>query len=137
MVPRTARMTSTPTGTLLAEASISHSASWTAATPDTSFSPSRVADTLLQLSHWRGAVRDLGECEVKHGLRLRIFNLSTPEFGNTAIPSRLRQAGNGGGPLLRLDRERESFYEVVTCINLEPVCPTGKPAFGFDSEKEP
>ena len=54
-----------------------------------------VADILLQLSHWRGAVRDLGECEVKHGSRVRIFNLSTSEFGNTALPSRLRAAGNG------------------------------------------
>jgi class 3 adenylate cyclase len=31
-----------------------------------------VADTLLQLSEWRGAVQDLGECEVKHGVRLRL-----------------------------------------------------------------
>jgi serine/threonine-protein kinase len=51
-----------------------------------------VADTLLQLSHWRDAVQDLGECEVKHGVRLRIFNLSTPEFGNPVLPSKIGKA---------------------------------------------
>ena len=51
-----------------------------------------VADTLLQLNQWKDAVQDLGECEVKHGLRLRIFNLSTPEFGNANLPTRLLQS---------------------------------------------
>src|ERR1035438_6456585 len=37
-------------------------------------------------------MQDLGECEVKHGLRLRIFNLSTPEFGNANLPTRLLQS---------------------------------------------
>jgi serine/threonine protein kinase/class 3 adenylate cyclase len=50
-----------------------------------------VADTLLQLNQWKDAVQDLGECEVKHGLRLRIFNLSTPEFGNANLPTRIIQ----------------------------------------------
>jgi hypothetical protein len=55
-----------------------------------------VADTLLQLSHWKDAVQDLGECEVKHGLRLRIFNLSTAEFGNLSLPRKLQQASKAG-----------------------------------------
>ncbi len=61
-----------------------------------------VADTLLQLNQWKDAVRDLGECEVKHGLRLRIFNLSTPEFGNANLPARVLQArDNDPAPTFR------------------------------------
>jgi len=49
-----------------------------------------VADTLQQLSEWREAVHDLGECEVKHGVRLRVFNLFNSEFGNRALPKRMQ-----------------------------------------------
>jgi Tol biopolymer transport system component/class 3 adenylate cyclase len=55
-----------------------------------------VAETLLQLTQWRNAVQDLGECEVKHGLRLRIFNLATTEFGNPVLPAKIRKAIEGG-----------------------------------------
>src|SRR5439155_10548306 len=34
-----------------------------------------VADDLSQYSHWQPYLNDLGECEVKHGLRLHIVNL--------------------------------------------------------------
>lgn len=79
-----------------------------------------VADTLLQLTPWRDSVRDLGECEVKHGLLVRIFNLSTEEFGNTAIPSRLRQPG-----MTRRERARRRLrfcplptLAVITTMNI-------------------
>jgi Tol biopolymer transport system component/class 3 adenylate cyclase/tRNA A-37 threonylcarbamoyl transferase component Bud32 len=51
-----------------------------------------VAETLQQLSPWRDAVHDLGECEVKHGVKLRIFNLFTQEFGNASLPHRIQPA---------------------------------------------
>jgi class 3 adenylate cyclase len=34
-----------------------------------------VADDLSQYRHWQPYLQDLGECEVKHGLRLHLFNL--------------------------------------------------------------
>ena len=49
-----------------------------------------VADVLLQLSNWRAFIHDLGEATVKHGVRLRVFNLCTPEAGNPAIPNKLK-----------------------------------------------
>ena len=33
-----------------------------------------IADILLQLSDWKSATHDLGECEVKHGVVIQIFN---------------------------------------------------------------
>ncbi len=42
----------------------------------------------------RDSVQDLEEWEVKHGVRLRIFNLSTPESGNASVPR--RNSANGG-----------------------------------------
>src|SRR5262249_33391969 len=47
------------------------------------------ADFLLQLGGWEAHLHDLGECAVKHGKRLHLFNLRTEETGNAAVPERL------------------------------------------------
>ena len=47
------------------------------------------ADVLAQVSAWRDMLHDLGEVEVKHGLRLRIYNLYTEETGNPGMPQRV------------------------------------------------
>lgn len=49
-----------------------------------------VADVLGQLSSWRGHLHDLGEVEVKHGVRVHIFNLLTEESGNPATPEKIK-----------------------------------------------
>jgi len=49
-----------------------------------------VADVLGQLSSWRGHLHDLGEMEVKHGVRVHVFNLLTEVAGNSAIPEKLK-----------------------------------------------
>ncbi|HWY49956.1 MAG TPA: hypothetical protein VNW72_00580 [Chthoniobacterales bacterium] len=49
-----------------------------------------VADDLAQYRHWRPYLQDLGECEVKHGLRLGIFRLCKNGLGNPAVPAKLR-----------------------------------------------
>jgi Tol biopolymer transport system component/class 3 adenylate cyclase len=49
---------------------------------------SAVAEVIGQLSIWRPMLHDLGEVEVKHGLRLRIYNLYTEEAGNSGIPNK-------------------------------------------------
>src|SRR5271165_934326 len=51
-----------------------------------------VADVLGQLSTWCKAFQDLGEAEVKHGVRVRIYNLCTDEAGNKELPQKLRTA---------------------------------------------
>ncbi len=52
----------------------------------------RVAEDLEQHSKWRPHLQDLGECEVKHGVRVSIVNLCTAEVGNPAIPEKFARA---------------------------------------------
>ncbi len=50
-----------------------------------------VAENLSQYRHWQPHLHDLGECEVKHGLRLHIFNLYKDDLGNPQVPEKLRR----------------------------------------------
>jgi TolB-like protein/class 3 adenylate cyclase/Tfp pilus assembly protein PilF len=50
-----------------------------------------VAEDLTQYRHWQPYLRDLGECEVKHGLRLHLFNLCKDGLGNPQVPEKLRR----------------------------------------------
>jgi len=50
------------------------------------------ADYLIQLGDWTPHLRDLGECEVKHGVKLHLFNFYDGEVGNPETPSKLRLA---------------------------------------------
>ena len=47
-----------------------------------------VADDLANYGHWRPYLHDLGECEVKHGLRLKVFNLCKDGLGNSVPPEK-------------------------------------------------
>jgi hypothetical protein len=49
-----------------------------------------VADVLSQLSGWSENLHDLGKCQVKHGLRVHLYNVYTTENGNPAVPAKLR-----------------------------------------------
>lgn len=48
-----------------------------------------VAEVLLEVGSWAQALHDLGEKEIKEGVRLPIFNLYTAEIGNPKLPHRL------------------------------------------------
>jgi TolB-like protein/class 3 adenylate cyclase len=50
----------------------------------------RVAEDLQQYGHWRPHLHDLGECEVKHGVRVQAVNLYTGELGNPKAPERFK-----------------------------------------------
>jgi TolB-like protein/Flp pilus assembly protein TadD len=49
-----------------------------------------VADDLEQYPQWRPLLHDLGECEVKHGVRASIVNLYTDEVGNSEAPEKFK-----------------------------------------------
>jgi len=51
-----------------------------------------VADDLVHSRQWASRLRDLGECEVKHGVRLHLVNLYAEPLGNAAVPQKFRQA---------------------------------------------
>jgi TolB-like protein/Tfp pilus assembly protein PilF len=52
-----------------------------------------VADDLEQYPRWRSHLHDLGECEVKHGVRVRTVNFYTDEVGNSEVPEKFKVAG--------------------------------------------
>src|SRR6266404_5724478 len=52
----------------------------------------RVADDLAQYGRWQPQLHDLGEVEVKHGVRLDVVNLYTECVGNAAIPKKIAEA---------------------------------------------
>src|SRR6266567_343060 len=52
----------------------------------------RAAEDLEQYRRWQPCLHDLGECEVKHGVRVSVVNLYTEEFGNPEAPEKFRQA---------------------------------------------
>ncbi len=52
----------------------------------------RVADDLEQYRQWRSLLHELGEAEVKHGLRISLLNLYGEETGNPELPEKFRQA---------------------------------------------
>ena len=49
-----------------------------------------VADDLEQYPRWRAHLHDLGECEVKHGVRIDIANLYSDEVGNSELPKKFQ-----------------------------------------------
>ncbi len=52
-----------------------------------------VADVLGHLDSWTNTLQDLGEAEVKHGVRVHIYNLLAPDgAGNPELPQKLRLA---------------------------------------------
>lgn len=51
----------------------------------------RVAEDLGQYSSWQPFLHDLKEVEVKHGVRVHLFNLYTSEAGNAALPEKIRK----------------------------------------------
>src|SRR5215469_16816145 len=51
-----------------------------------------VAEDLEQYPHWQPCLHELGECEVKHGVRVAVVNLNTEELGNPAVPEKLKLA---------------------------------------------
>jgi TolB-like protein/class 3 adenylate cyclase/Tfp pilus assembly protein PilF len=50
-----------------------------------------VAEDLAEYRHWQPHLHDLGECEVKHGLRLHIVNLYKDGLGNPQVPGKLKR----------------------------------------------
>ena len=49
-----------------------------------------VAEDLKHYSHWQPLLHDLGECEVKHGMRIFIVSLYADQVGNPKLPKKFQ-----------------------------------------------
>ncbi|MBA3961798.1 MAG: tetratricopeptide repeat protein [Chthoniobacterales bacterium] len=58
----------------------------------------RVADDLAPHPRWNRHLHDLGECVVKHGRRIAIYNFYSDSLGNPATPSKLQCAATAPPP---------------------------------------
>jgi len=72
----------------------------------------RVAEDLAQYGEWQPQLHDLGEVEVKHGVRVHVFNLYNKELGNREVPEKLRQAKGQTAPAV-LGRGEELWVAVL------------------------
>src|SRR5580704_2954759 len=50
-----------------------------------------VADVLAQVSAWCSMLHDLGEVEVKHGVRIHLCNLYNDKAGNSVLPKKISE----------------------------------------------
>src|SRR5437016_2953674 len=50
-----------------------------------------IAEDLTQYRHWQPYLHELGECQVKHGLRLHLVNLYKDNLGNPHLPDKLKR----------------------------------------------
>src|SRR2546428_1548689 len=49
-----------------------------------------VAEDLEHYPRWQAQLHDLGDCEVKHGVRVGLINLYGGEIGNSQVPKKLQ-----------------------------------------------
>src|SRR5213082_764261 len=56
-----------------------------------------MAEDLEQYGQWQQHLHDLGECEVKHGVRVSVVNLYTEDHGNPEVPQKFVQARHKAG----------------------------------------
>jgi adenylate cyclase len=61
----------------------------------------RVAEDLAQDSHWQPYLHELGEIDLKHGVRMGIVNLYTAELGNPQPPEKCRLPRKGDSIISR------------------------------------
>ena len=69
-----------------------------------------VAEDLEQYGHWRPLLHDLGECEVKHGVRLGVVNLYRDDIGNRQLPKKFQA--------LKKRRARRRWTVIATALLL-------------------
>ena len=74
-----------------------------------------VADDLVHSRQWASRLRDLGECEVKHGVRLHLVNLYAEPLGNAAIPQKLQQAA-APKPVVEKPARRSSLAWIAALL---------------------
>ena len=82
----------------------------------------RLAEDLAQYRNWQPYLQDLGECEVKHGLRLHVVNLCKDGLGNPALPERLKRGKRwkqAGAPIrpIRAPRWPKSVLVVALLLS--------------------
>jgi TolB-like protein/class 3 adenylate cyclase len=73
-----------------------------------------MAEDLEQYGHWKQHLHDLGECEVKHGVRVAVVNLYTEDQGNPEVPQKFVQARRKAAPVpVAVERPRTNRSWII------------------------
>jgi Tol biopolymer transport system component/class 3 adenylate cyclase len=75
-----------------------------------------VADVLDQVSTWKTAFHDLGEAEVKHAVRVHLYNLYTDEAGNRELPQKLRTVQTMAATARSQSKRKKASLGAVTGV---------------------
>jgi TolB-like protein/Tfp pilus assembly protein PilF len=67
-----------------------------------------VAEDLEQYPRWRPYLHELGECEVKHGVRVGVVNLNADQVGNPQLPKKFQ--------VLKARRTRLRWAEATVAV---------------------
>ena len=79
-----------------------------------------VAEDLEGYEQWRPFLHDLGECEVKHGVRIDVLNLYTEELGNPDLPDKFKRATPALAPERVTIREKSAAEILVSLKGITP-----------------
>jgi serine/threonine-protein kinase len=77
-----------------------------------------VAEDLEHFPRWQPYLHDLGECTVKHGARVHVFNLCIEDLGNPELPEKLRLAKAGAESAVTAKTDRGKSVAVLPFVNL-------------------
>ena len=77
-----------------------------------------VAEDLEHFPRWQPYLHDLGECDVKHGVRVSVVNLYSEDAGNAAMPTRLAAQKQSPGADKRAASFRTLLVAAIILIGL-------------------
>ena len=77
-----------------------------------------VAEDLEHYPRWQAHLHELGECEVKHGVRISVVNLYNDEVGNPAVPEKFRKAPDVASPAEPTLTKSTKSYLVFGIVSL-------------------
>ncbi len=77
-----------------------------------------VADDLKHYRQWQPLLHDLGECEVKHGVRIHVINLYDGELGNPELPEKFRRGRGRKALLLRQISGSKSRWALLAAATI-------------------
>src|SRR6266404_5825553 len=93
----------------------------------------RVADDLAQDSLWQPLLHELGEIEMKHGVKLGIVNLYNAELGNPNAPQRLsRHAAASKQPIVSSETPPDVPEKSIAVLPFENLSADPENAFFVD-----
>lgn len=97
----------------------------------------RVADDLSQDSLWQPLLHDLGEIEVKHGVKVGIVNLYNAELGNAQSPRKLaRPAARTRQPIAATEPEPAVPQKSIAVLPFENLSADPENAFFADGVQD-